>query len=139
MIHINDSITLDEHEITERFVRATGPGGRNPRRTATAVEVRLDVRSSQLPADVKSRLLDVAGRHVTAEGVLVIVSRVHRSQAKNRDAACERLIALLTRAAQPPDERVMGAPPAVAAAHRLMSKHHQSSVKRRRRPALPPA
>ena len=138
MIQIHDSIALDEQEINERFVRAAGPGGQNLRKTATAVELRLDLRSSHLPADVKKRLIALAGRHVTAEGVLVIVSRVHRSQAKNRDAAHDRLVTLLKRAAQPPDERVTGAPPAIAEEHRLASKHHQSAVKRRRRPAAPP-
>lgn len=134
MIQLHDSIALDEHEIHERFVRATGPAGQNLRRTATAVELRLDLRSSHLPADVKERLVALAGRHVTAEGVLMIVSRVHRSQAENRDAAHDRLIALLKRAAQPPDERVAGAPPAIAEEHRLASKHHLSAVKRRRKP-----
>jgi ribosome-associated protein len=97
----------------------------------------MDLRSSQLPADVKERLIALAGRQVTAEGVLVIVSRVHRSQAKNRDAAHERLVALLKRAARPPEERVPGTPPATAEEHRLASKHHQSAVKRRRKAAAP--
>ena len=139
MIQLHDSIALDEHEIDERFVRAAGPGGQNLRKTATAVELRLDLRPSHLPADMKERLIALAGRQVTAEGVLVIVSRVHRSQAKNREAAHDQLVTLLKRAAQPPDERVTGTPPAVAEENRLASKHHQSAVKRRRRPAAPSA
>jgi ribosome-associated protein len=137
MIQLHDSIALDEHEIHERFVRAAGPAGQNLRKTASAVELRLDLLSSRLPTDVKARLITLAGRRVTADGVLVIVSRVHRSQAENRDAARERLVTLLKRAAQPPEERVTGAPPAIAEEHRLASKHHQSLVKRGRTRGTP--
>jgi ribosome-associated protein len=137
MIQLHDSIALDEHEIHERFVRAAGPAGQSLRKTASAVELRLDLLSSRLPADVKARLIILAGRRMTTDGVLVIVSRVHRSQAKNRDAAHERLVTLLKRAAQPPDQRVTGAPPAVADENRLASKHHQSAVKRRRTRGTP--
>lgn len=132
MIQLHDSIALDEHEIHERSVRAAGPAGQNLRKTATAVELRLDLLSSRLPADVKARLITLAGRRLTTDGVLVIVSRVHRSQAENRDAAHERLVTLLKRAAQPPDQRVTGAPPAIAEEHRLASKRHKSALKRRR-------
>ena len=135
MIQLHDSIALDEREIDERFVRAAGPGGQNLRKTATAVELRLDLRSSHLPDDVKARLSALAGRQVTSDGVLVIVSRVHRSQAENRTAAHERLVTLLKHAAEPPAERVSAAPPPIAEEHRLASKHHQSAVKRHRRPA----
>jgi ribosome-associated protein len=87
---------------------------------------------------LREDLIALAGRQVTADGVLVVASRVHRSQTQNRDAAHDRLVTLLKRAAQPPDERVTGVPPAVADENRLASKHHQSAVKRRRRPAARP-
>ena len=132
MLQLHDAIAVDESEIQERFVRAGGPGGQNLRKTATAVELRLDLRSSRLPPDVKERLIALAGRQVTAEGVLVIVSRVHRSQVENRGAAHDRLVTLLKRAAQPPEERVEGERPAAAREHRLATKHRQSAVKRRR-------
>jgi ribosome-associated protein len=132
MIQLHDSIAFDEHEIDERFVRAAGAGGQNLRRTATAVELRLDLRASSLPDDMKKRLVALAGRRVTSDGVLVVVSRVHRSQAENRAAAHSRLVALLKRAAEPPVERVTGQPPAIVDRQRLASKHHLSLVKRRR-------
>ena len=93
---------LDEREVTERFVRSTGPGGQNLNRDATAVELRLDIGRSSLPRDVQARLIALAGRHITTGGVLVVVGRAHRSQAENRDAARARLVALLKRAAKPP-------------------------------------
>jgi ribosome-associated protein len=99
MTRLTDSIVFDDHDVQERFVRATGSGGINVDKDATAVELRLDLRKSSLPADLKARLTALAGRHVTHDGVLVVVSRAFRSQAKNRDAARARLMALVTLAA----------------------------------------
>ena len=86
------------HEITERFVWSMGPDGRNPRRKATAVELRFDVGRSSLPADARARLTALGGRHVTAAGILVIVSRRYSSQVRNREAARARLLQLLREA-----------------------------------------
>ena len=105
MIRVTDAIALNDHEVEERFVRAIGPGGQNVRKEETAVELRFDIGASALPSDVKERLMALAGRAVTTDDVLVVVSRVHRSQPENREAARARLIALLQRAAKPPKKR----------------------------------
>ena len=87
MIRITDQIAIDERELEERFVRASGPGGQNVNKVSSAVELRFDVNASSLSPDVKSRLIALAGHRLTAEGVLVIDSREHRTQGQNRDAA----------------------------------------------------
>ena len=134
MIHITDSIALSDDEIQQRFVRAAGGGGKNVNRDATAVELSFDVRKSLLPADVKERLVRLAGRHVTDAGVLVVVSRASTSQAENRETAHARLLALLKRAAKPPRIRRETLTPTPAREERLRSKHWQSTVKRTRKP-----
>jgi ribosome-associated protein len=133
MIVISGTLNLDEREIEERFVRASGPGGQNVNKVATAVEVRFDVRASSLPADVKTRLLALAGKRVTADGVLLIDSREHRTQLQNREAARARLVALLQRAARPPKARRPTKPGAAARERRLTAKSQRSEVKVLRR------
>lgn len=132
MIHVTDTIVLDDREIHERFVRATGARGQNVRKDATAVELSVDLGRSSLPDDVKARLLALAGRHVTKAGVLTIVSRANRSQAQNRDAARTRLAALVLRAATPPAVRKGTKPLPTAREERLASKHQHAAVKRLR-------
>ena len=132
MIQVTNTIVLDEREVTERFVRSTGPGGQNLNRDATAVELRLDIGRSSLPRDVQARLIALAGRHVTTGGVLLVVGRVHRSQAENRDAARARLVALLKRAATAPKKRKATKASAVERERRLVSKERRSTVKRAR-------
>jgi ribosome-associated protein len=106
MIQITDAIALDEREIEESFVRASGPGGQNVNKVSSAVRLRFDVRRSpSLPHDVRTRLERLAGNRLTSEGVLVINAQRHRTQERNRADALERLVALVREAAVPPVPR----------------------------------
>lgn len=132
-MRINDEVVLDHSEIVERFVRASGPGGQNVNKVATAVQLRVDIARSSLPADVKQRLATLAGTRMTTEGVLVIDSREHRTQSANREAARERLRQLLTEAAVRPRRRRKTKPTAGSQERRITSKVKRGEVKRARR------
>jgi len=130
MIRIDDRISIDERELEERFIRASGPGGQNVNKLATAVQLRFDVRHSpSLPAEVRTRLERLAGRRLTRDGVLVINAQRHRTQERNRQDALDRLIALIQRAAVAPVPRRPTKPTAGARERRLQSKKRRGSIK----------
>jgi ribosome-associated protein len=132
MLHVTPEITILDHELTERFVRASGPGGQNVNKVSTAVELRFDVAASALAPDVKTRLKTLAGQKMTKEGMLVIDSREHRTQAQNRAAARTRLVALLRQAARRPKSRRQTAPTKAARERRLAAKVLRGRIKARR-------
>jgi ribosome-associated protein len=129
VIQVTDAVALDEREVEERFVRASGPGGQNVNKVATAVELRFNVKASSLPADVKQRLTTLAGTRMTQDGVLLIDSREYRTQAQNRAAARERLVALIQRALVGPRKRRPTKPKAGAKEKRLTTKKLRGNVK----------
>ncbi|PYQ72049.1 MAG: aminoacyl-tRNA hydrolase [Acidobacteria bacterium] len=129
MLHVTDAIVLDDRELDERFVRASGPGGQNVNKVSSAVELRFNIPASSLPPDVKERLIALAGNRVTADGDLIIDSREHRTQAQNREAARARLIALLQHAARRPKRRKPTRPGAAARQRRLTEKKHRGDIK----------
>jgi ribosome-associated protein len=134
MIQVGASITVGERELEERFVRASGPGGQNVNKVATAVELRFDVAASSLPEDVKARLTALAGKRMSAEGVLLIDSRAHRTQAANRAAARERLVELVRRAAVRPKVRRKTRPSGAAKERRIETKVRRGRIKAARGP-----
>ena len=133
MIRITHRISLDEGEIEESFIRASGPGGQHVNKTESAVQLRFDVRRSpNLPDDVRHRLERLAGSRLTQDGVLILVADRHRTQVRNRQDALDRLIDLIREAAVPPTPRRPTKPTLGSKRRRLEAKGQRSAIKRLR-------
>ena len=134
MIQITPTISIDEHELQLEFVRASGPGGQKVNKVATAVQLRFDViNSPSLPDDVRTRLIRIAGKRMTEDGVLVIEAKRYRTQDRNRKDAIDRLISLIQKAAVQPKPRRKTKPTLASKERRLENKRRRSETKRRRR------
>lgn len=134
MIRITENISIKENEIQEEFILSSGPGGQNVNKVATAVKLRFDAaHSPSLPEEVRDRLMHLAGKRLTEEGVIVIDARRFRSQDRNRQDARERLAALIRQAVARPKPRRKTRPTAASQERRLEEKHRRSKIKRVRR------
>lgn len=134
MIRVTNDIALGEDEIVEQFIRSSGPGGQNVNKVATAVQLRFDVgRSPNLPDAVRERLMRLAGRRLTGDGVLIIDARRHRTREQNRRDALDRLVALVRKAAIAPTPRKATRPTAASRRRRLEGKQRRGVLKRGRR------
>ncbi|MFN7085671.1 MAG: alternative ribosome rescue aminoacyl-tRNA hydrolase ArfB [Burkholderiales bacterium] len=133
MITITRAIALDESEIEERFIRASGPGGQNVNKVASAVQLRFDVaHSPSLPEAVRQRLIALGGRRISEDGMLVITARRFRTQNRNRADALQRLVELVRAAARPPKNRMATRPTRASKLRRLADKRHHGERKRER-------
>jgi ribosome-associated protein len=132
LIRVTPHIAIDEDQLQEQFIQASGPGGQNVNKVATAVQLRFDVARSNLSDDVRQRLAVLAGRRMTQDGVLVLTARTHRTQERNRQDARDRLVALIRQAAVAPKPRRATRPTAASKKRRLDAKTARAGVKRMR-------
>ncbi len=133
MIEITPSLAIEENEIQFDFIRSSGPGGQNVNKVATAVQLRFDVGNSpSLPGDVRTRLIRLAGRRITQDGILIIEARQFRTQEQNREDAIERLVELIRKATEKPRPRKKTKPSLAAKERRIESKKQRGRVKKLR-------
>ena len=132
MIEITPSLQIDERELQIDFVRASGPGGQNVNKVATAAQLRFDVRGSSLPEDVKTRLTKLAGKRMTTEGVLLIEAKRFRTQEQNREDAMQRFVELVRRSLVQPKARKKTNPSAASKEARLKAKKRKGEIKKLR-------
>ncbi|MFO7665014.1 MAG: alternative ribosome rescue aminoacyl-tRNA hydrolase ArfB [Desulfobacterales bacterium] len=137
MIHVTDTISIREDEIKEEFIQASGPGGQNVNKVASAVQLRFDIKTSpSLPDNVRKRLALAGGKRVSSEGVLIITARRFRDQYKNRKDALNRLVEMIRKASEIEKQRIKTKPSRKSEIKRLEAKRHRGTIKKTRRADL---
>lgn len=132
MIEITPSLQIDERDLQIDYVRASGPGGQNVNKVATVAQLRFDVPRASLPEEVKARLIQLAGKRISREGILLIEAKRYRTQEQNREDALRRFVELVRKALIPPKRRKKTSPTQASREERLKEKKRRGEIKRLR-------